>query len=180
MNAADPTPIDRLYLEACGIIRELQQNEQISLQNSASDNFRKTLLLAAASYFEHRICALLMDFVKERARGSVLIEQFVRKKAISRQYHTLFDWDSGNANKFFSWFGKEFTAKMAEDVRRSEDLEVAIKAFMEIGRERNLLVHLDYATFPLEKTLDEIYALYQKGLIFIERLPKAFRECDEI
>jgi len=88
------TAVDRLYDEAAAVIQLLQQTPQLSLQVIAADHFRKALLLAAASYFEHRICACVLEFVRERAHGSMLIENFVRNKAIARQYHSWFEWDS--------------------------------------------------------------------------------------
>ncbi len=178
MNAETKTAVDRLYEEASSIIKQLQNSSETSLQNSASDNFRKALLLAAASHFEHKICNLLVDFVKDRSSGSPLIEAFVRNKAISRQYHTLFSWDENNANKFFGLFGKEFREAMTLKTKESDNLAESIKAFLQLGNERNRMVHQDYASFALDKTLDEIYQLYQKGLFFVENLPKDLRDCD--
>jgi hypothetical protein len=175
---SDPTQIDRLYREATEVLHLLEENTEISLQNAASDQFRKALLLAAASYFEHRVCNSVMDFVRERASGSVLVENFVREKAISRRYHTLFDWKAANANHFFRLFGEAFSTAMREEVRQSEEMKSAITAFLEVGRERNKLVHQDYASFPFEKTLDEIYALYHRALAFVENLPNTFRDQD--
>jgi hypothetical protein len=40
------------------------------------------------------------------------------------------------------------------------------------------MVHQDYASFPLDKTLEEIYELYRKGLFFVEKLPNDLRDCD--
>jgi hypothetical protein len=40
----------------------------------------------------------------------------------------------------------------------AKTLAEAVEAFMAIGSERNRLVHQDYASFPVEKTLDEIYS----------------------
>jgi hypothetical protein len=174
----DPTQVDRLYQEATAVLELLGQSTEISLQNAASDQFRKALLLAAASYFEHRVCNCVIDFVRERASGSVLVENFVRVKAISRQYHTLFDWTAPNANRFFGLFGEAFKTAMGEEVRQSEEMKAAITAFLEVGNERNKLVHQDYASFPLEKTLDEIYDLYRRALTFVEKLPNAFRDRD--
>lgn len=179
MNAREQTAVDRLYQEASEIVQLFQRSGETSLQNSASDNLRKSLLLAAASHFEHRICTLVVDFVRERSSGSLLVEAFVRNKAISRQYHTMFDWEKKGANKFFGLFGNEFRTAMVEKMKDEEFAE-SVKAFMEIGSERNRLVHLDYATFPLEKTLDEIFALYESALAFIDYLPKALRDCDGI
>jgi hypothetical protein len=53
-----------------------------------------------------------------------------------------------------------------------------VRAFLEVGSERNKLLHQDYATFPLEKTLEEIYAPYRSALDFVECLPLAFRDGD--
>jgi len=175
---ADPSPIDRLYSEASSVMQILREKAEISLEISANENLRKALLLAATSHFENRICGMVMDFVRERAGGSVIVEQFVRNKAIARQYHTWFEWKENNANKFFSLFGSEFLKLMKEQVQQSDDLRDSIKAFMEIGNYRNRLVHQDYATFPLDKTMEEIFQLYQKALLFVESIPIMLREFD--
>lgn len=67
---------------------------------------------------------------------------------------------------------------MNKNIRDSTVLGSAVRAFLEVGNERNKLVHQDYATFAMEKTLDEIYQLYRDALPFVERLPLALRESD--
>jgi hypothetical protein len=47
---------------------------------------------------------------------------------------------------------------------------------MEIGSERNKLAHQNYATFPMEKTLDEVFNLYENALPFVQVIPEALRE----
>lgn len=177
---SDPTPIDRLYGEATATINFLQQSAELSLQVSASDHFRKVLLLAAASYFEDRVCAAVLEFVRSRAAGSILIESFVRNKAIARQYHSWFSWEGRNANQFFGLFGAEFRTLMVKRVGESSEMQAAIQAFLELGNERNRLVHQNYATFSMEKTLEEVYALYQRSIAFVEALPGAFRDGDGV
>jgi len=172
------TVVDRLYEETTAIVKTLEQSAEVSLQVTAGDHFRKALLLAAASYFEHRVCGIVLEFVRERAGGSVLVECFVQNKAITRQYYTWFQWDSHNANQFFALFGSEFRSEMGNRVKASDDLRAAIRAFLEVGNERNKLVHQNYATFPLDKTLDEIYALFRNALTFVEQLSNIFRELD--
>ncbi len=172
----DTTSVDRLYNESSAVIQALKGTPEISLQVTAADHFRKALLLAAASYFEHRICACVIEFVRERTGGSILIESFVKNKAISRQYHTWFKWNETNANQFFGYFGTDFKSAMITKIRDSDDLRSSVRAFLEVGNERNKLVHQDYATFPLEKTLDEIYGLYRDACRFVEYLPNALRE----
>jgi hypothetical protein len=178
VNAPDPTPVDRLFDEASAIVKVLEDKPEPSLQIAAAENLRKILLLAAASHFENKVCALVLEFVRESTGGSVLVEEFVRNKAVARQYHTWFDWDTSNANKFFRLFGPTFLAVMDEQVKSSTELRDSIGAFLEIGRERNLLLHQDYATFAMEKTMEEIYTLYKKALLFIEKLPLELLACD--
>ena len=172
------TPVDRLYEEAAALIRFVHGTAELSLEVAAADNLRKGLLLGAASYFEKRVCETVLQFVRESANGSRLVEEFVRNTAIARQYYRWFSWDASNANSFFGLFGDEFRAQMTERVNGSEELGEAIKAFLEIGSERNKLVHQDYATFPLEKTLEEIYALYRRAVSFVDSLPTALRGYD--
>jgi hypothetical protein len=172
------TAVDRIYEEACAIITSLQKTPEVSLQIAAADHLRKALLLAAASFFEHQVCDCVLEFVRDCSGGSPLVESFVRNKAIARQYHSWFKWDEGNANQFFGLFGAAFRSTMTGRVKQSEELRASVRAFLEVGNERNRLVHQDYATFPLEKTLDEIYVLYRTAMQFVLHLPSAFRECD--
>jgi hypothetical protein len=174
----DQTAIDRLFVESTEITKALQASSEMSLQIAASDNFRKALLLAAASYFEHRICNHVLEFVNLRSGGSVLISSFVRNKAIARQYHSWFEWEGKNANKFFALFGPDFRALMSKRINESESLKSSVAAFLEVGNERNKLVHQDYATFAFEKTLDEVYRLYKEALPFVELVPAALSESE--
>jgi len=173
---ADATPVDRLYSESNAVIRALGPTEP-SLAIAAGDNFRKALVLAAASHFEFRVSTCVLGFVTERSDGSGLIVAFVKNKAVSRQYHTWFKWDDTNANQFFGLFGIDFKQMMAKRISASDELRDSIRAFLEIGNERNKLIHQDYASFALEKTLDEIYALYRQALLFVDGLAGHLREC---
>jgi len=175
---SEPTAVDRLYDEANATIALLRNSSELSLQVAASDHFRKALLLAAASYFEDRVCNAVLEFIRERAKGSILIENFVRNKAIARQYHSWFAWEGNNANQFFALFGAEFRTLMGARVKDSGELHSSVRAFLELGNERNRLVHQNYATFAMEKTLDEVYDLYQRSRAFVEALPVAFKDGD--
>jgi hypothetical protein len=65
------------------------------------------------------VCDCVLKFVRERASGSILLENFVRNKAISRQYHTWFRWEDNNANYFFGLFGTDFRIEMSKRVKES-------------------------------------------------------------
>jgi len=143
---------------------------------TADDLFRKALLLAAASYFERELVGSVLDYVGERAHGDPLVVAFVERKALARQYHALFEWGGSNANKFFGLFGSEFREFMKMKLESDPDLTISVAAFMELGSERNRLVHEDFGNFTLEKTSEEIYSLYEKGLGFVGEVKNSLLE----
>ncbi|NJP06468.1 MAG: hypothetical protein HC837_13000 [Chloroflexaceae bacterium] len=162
---AEQTIIDTLYEEHRLLIAYLSDHGEISLQISADNYFRKTLLLSMASYFEERIKAAIVDFAEEQARQPGPLIDFLRNKAIERQYHTFFSWRDTNANSFFGLFGRDFKNFMRAQVKADPALDDSIKAFLEVGNSRNELVHQNFATFPLNKTADEIYGLYRQAML---------------
>ena len=175
----EETSVDRLYQEFKSLIEYIKQGHEISLQSTVDENFRKALLLAAASYFEHRITNDIIEYIREISNKNDILVSFVNNKAISRQYHTYFNWKETNANSFFGLFGEKFSNFMKKEVKSNEKLSSSIKDFLEIGRDRNRLVHQNFSTFPLEKTSDEIYQLYTNAMVFVNDLPNQLRQCQQ-
>ncbi|SRR6266478_844859 len=163
--------VDRLHAEFQALITVLSAAAEPSLQSTANDCFRKALLLTAASHFEAKISQTVLLFISEASGSNERVTEFARQKGISRQYHTWFDWERTNANKFFALFGEAFKKEMDERVKGDDALDDSIKAFLEVGRERNRLVHQDFGNFTLEKTATEIFELYQQASAFAEALP---------
>jgi len=163
--------IDRLYEDHKALSAFLTENGQISLLSNAADNFRKTLLLSAASYFESIIKDSIIAIVAEHTGPENPILEFLKNKAIERQYHTYFQWNSSNANSFFGLFGSDFKDYMTSYVKKDSKLKESISAFIELGELRNQLVHQNFAIFPLEKDAEEIYQLYVKASLFVEIFP---------
>lgn len=172
----ETTVIDRLYNDNRELLDYLKKNGEISFQSNVDDNFRKTLLLSAASYFEAVLKESLMDFFQEKTNYAELILRFIQNKAIERQYHTYFSWKTNNANSFFGLFGDGFKYFMQKEVRTDKQLENAIHAFLKLGNFRNELVHQNFAIFPLENTAEEIYELYKQALLFVKMFPKKLQE----
>jgi len=170
----DESPIDRIYNELGNAIRALEASGEISARVVVEDHARKALLLSVASHFEHKITGNLRQLCR-MAKNSLLTE-FAVNKAVSRQYHALFQWKEKNLNSFFGLFGAEFKQRMVASVKADLHLDTAIKAFLELGNLRNQLVHQDYATFPLDKTSDEIYKLYQDASYFVDAFPDRLNE----
>ena len=164
--------IDKQYETGAALIYYLTDKKELSFTSEAENNFRKNILLSAASYFEKEVCDLLIEFAKSHSNNSELVISFIKAKGISRQYHTLFDWDKSNANKFFSLFGDTFKKRIEAKIESDDTLDKAVKAFLDIGRERNRLVHQNFGETILEKTASEIYDLYKESTKFIDLLKR--------
>ncbi|MER7445246.1 HEPN domain-containing protein [Micromonospora avicenniae] len=131
--------------------------------------YPKALLLAAASHLEHLTTAQILALFDDFRMPTLRI--FVERRAIKRQYHTLFQWGNpGSAGTLFSLFGDD--CKRRFDARRRADDEFAswVDAFLHIGTARNQLVHNNYADFRLDNTAEEIFDLYQKARNFPLRI----------
>lgn len=169
--------VDTIYDEFRDAVEVLSSAKQISLQIMLESNLRKTLLLSAASYFEVQLTRAVKAFTDEITSENELISNLVQQKAISRQYHSWFDWEKSNANKFFSLFGSSFKEHMAGLIASSSDIDASIKAFLTIGNLRNLLVHSDYASYYITQTPAEIYELYKSANSFVAIVGKELRSC---
>ena len=163
--------VDGLHDDFSNILDFLDESGEISWRSVADENFRKVLLIAAASHFERSMTDAVVNFVEQVTTEDHPIKWLVQNKAVSRQYHTWFAWDRKNVNQFLGLFGDSFKNHISEKVRTNNDLELSIQAFLEIGRERNRLVHGDFGSFSLEKTSEEIYALYSEAKRFVEWFP---------
>lgn len=161
------TVVERMHGEFNDLLSLLEEGGEISLRSVADDNFRKSLLLCAASFFEKTLCEVVANFVQKNSGNNPAIIEFVKNKAIHRQYHTWFSWKERNANSFFGLFGEEFKSHIVRKIKLDNKLEDSIKSFMELGEQRNRLVHQDYGTFSLEKTSAEIFQLYNSAMSFV-------------
>ena len=141
---------------------------ETSLASDADNKLKKVLLVSAASYSEHEITTAIVDFVAAVSESHPSLLALVKAKAVSRQYHTYFQWDSKNANSFFGLFGEAFLAESKENVKTQEGLDDSIRAFLEIGSNRNQMMHENFGTFPMEKTAEEVYELYQRAHLFVD------------
>ena len=170
------TPVDILYTEYLSIVGYLNENSQPSLSSDVNKYFKKVIILSAASYFEHRIQEILVEFIVKETNNHIPALNFFKKKAIGMQYHTYFSWGEKdnpdkpgkNANSFFALFGDDFKKQVEERLRQSQDLTVAMKAFLEVGHLRNILVHSNFAAYDFDnKTTDDVVGLYKSGVPFV-------------
>lgn len=174
-------PIQKFVEDFFDIKDYLDKEGQFSASININEHYRKVLLLSCASFYETQIQNLLKELIKEKS-NSILIENFMCNKAINRQYHTYFNWDSKNINNFLGLFGAEFSIKISLELKNDFDLNQNMLAFIEIGKERNKMVHENFLEYRLDKTFDEIYGLHKKAYQFIMYLRRAFElpiECND-
>lgn len=126
--------------------------------------FPKALLLASASFLEvtttHAVSMLFS------VTDAPELQLFIERKALKRQFHTLFDWDRQKANGFFAMFGDACRDRYKKEYQADANLSESADSFLEIGSLRNQLVHQNYADFNLSKTAEEIAALHARAVAF--------------
>ncbi|MEC2217034.1 MULTISPECIES: HEPN domain-containing protein [Bacillus] len=160
------TIVDAVYKQNYNLLKYLEMQKEVSFQQDMDNKLKKVLLVSAASFFETSITELLVKFFNIKAGNNPEIVAFLKNKAISRQYHSYFDWEKSNINKFLGLFGEEFKKQAAKDIKEQE-LDQSVKAFLTLGNLRNQLVHQNMATIYIEQTSEEIYFLYKEALKMI-------------
>ena len=173
------TAVDSIFKDLSDAADALLKGSELSLSVAIEENLRKTLLLSAASYFEWQLSNSVRDFVDEVTKNNLMIGTLVKSKAINRQFHTWFDWKNNSAAPFYALFGPGFRDHMNGKIKVDQAIAEGLQAFLYIGATRNLLVHSDYATYPIEKTPSEIYDLYMKAIVFVDAASIELRICSE-
>jgi hypothetical protein len=166
------TIIDRAYEDNASLLLYLSERNELSLLRTVDDSFRKTLVLSAASLFEHRISDAIHTYCDRKSGSDACVLALVRIKVLKRQYFTYFDWDNRRAGPFFSLLGESIGEKLKAD-SKVDPLKSSLDAFLELGFLRNCLVHQNFAGYVFEKTNEEVYALYQQASVFVDRILEA-------
>ncbi len=155
-----------LVSEAAELKEFLSKAGQISLLRFAGDNSRKALVLSAASLFEHRVTEALLSYTDRVSHSDGCIVSMIRNKAIKRQYHTFFNWDSGSASTFYTLLGEALGGQLKKSCQK-EPGKAQLSAFLELGQLRNCLVHQNFAEYAIEKSSDEICELCKEADGFV-------------
>jgi hypothetical protein len=168
--------VESLYSDFDNLLSHLESTGEISFRSLADNNFKKNLILSSASFFETELCNTLTNYFEAKAPNCPEIKEFLVNKAVVRQYHTFFNWDGNNANTFFSLFGNGFKKFMNERLSSDNKLKQSISDFIELGRERNRLVHQNFGSYSVEKTAKEIFSLYISAKVFISNIESLLNE----
>lgn len=140
----------------------------MTLIANANEIYRMSILIAAASYCEIRLTAMMKKIYEERT-GSTILSEFVHKRALNRQFHTLFDWKakgdySKGANRFYSMFGKNFADHIKNQSKIDKDFKRSQESFVKIGALRNELAHEGSITSSY--TVTDVLDLFDSAKVF--------------
>ena len=162
------TIIDTLIERHERICAFLDNAGEISLRLDVEDEFRKVLVLCIASFFESEITNAI-SLLAQRSQSECIIS-LIRSKVVARQYHTYFDWNSKNINKFLSLFGEYFRDTLNSEIKGNVELNEGMKDFIVLGQQRNVLVHENFASANLNWTTEEIVQKYRSAQTFVSYL----------
>lgn len=164
-------PIQKFIKDSKELQSFLDKHSELSMIIDVNNHYKKILLLSCASFYEMQIISLLKKFFDSNSHDPRIVS-FVTKKALDRQYHTLFDWDKKNINRFLGFFGEEFKNNVSKKIKEDTELTLQMESFIQIGAERNRMVHENFLECLLDKTIEEIETLHNQASKFIEYLEK--------
>jgi hypothetical protein len=161
--------LQRFCDESAELKKFLSDQGQLTLVRAAEDNSRKALILCAASLFEHRITEALLSYTERVSRSDGCITALVRIKAIKRQYHSFFEWETKKAGPFFALLGKPLGERLKTQCSVSPAKD-ELESFLELGYLRNCLVHQNFAEYVLDSTGDEVRMLCEGADNFVKQI----------
>lgn len=159
--------IERQYQDSKDLYAYLLGKGEVSFATYIESVYKKVLVLSAASYFERKIGSAITRHAENNSGQDKRIVSLIENKVIERQFHTLFDWKSNNTNAFWKLFGEETKNRVRELIVADESLKAAETDFLSLCKQRNLLVHENFAEYDVNTTVEEIYVKYKSACGFL-------------
>jgi hypothetical protein len=172
--------VERIHQDLLAIQALIGASADVSAIAAYGEHSAKTLLLAGASYFERKVLSAVQTYLDKSTQSSVL-RHFVYHQAVDRKFFSLFDFSAKakNISPFLGKFGQGFSTWAEKDMpKKGVDKESQL-TFVNFCRLRNSLVHGNYATFAINKTLAEVRSAFDeaaKVLVWIEGAFESFEK----
>lgn len=172
--------VERIHEELKAIGQIVGASNDVSAITDFGAHSAKTFLLAGASYFERRIISSIKDHVSAVTTSGV-VSHFVLHQALERKFFVLFNFNAEvkNINAFLSKFGPDYSQWAKDDIK-DEGIEKNQLDFLNFCRLRNSLVHSNYATYNIDKTLDDVWVEYGKALLLVNWIEASFGRFNEV
>jgi hypothetical protein len=162
------TAVEALIQRQDAVLAFLRDNGQVSLAIDFEESYRPLLVLVCGSFFESHLTDHLSAFA--RKVSDPRIAEFLKNKALKRQYHTLFSWEQANINQFLGLFGEEYKATTSGTINADEKLIRGMRNFLQLGAERNKVAHSHLSAISPDLTIDEIKQRYSDAWAFLQFL----------
>ena len=133
-------------------IRSSIPEANISDMTDLDSQFRKLAVLSCASHLESDFIEALKAYFLSIGPG---VGEFVRRAALERKFHTLFNWDKPLPDSFFKGWGAECEQRYRQRLTDSE-FDAIMRSFMLLVSSRNLLVHANLAEQSSDLTFEEV------------------------
>ena len=168
--------VERIYKELREIGEIVRASNDISTISAYGEHSAKALLLAGASYFERQIISSIERWMDTETQSSAA-RHFIRHQAVERKFFSLFDFSANtrNVRAFLAKFGSDYNQWAQEDMRVAAVNENIQETFINFIRLRNSLVHNNYATNNIDKTIEEIWDEFKKAEILVTWVEGSFR-----
>ncbi|ATA88843.1 hypothetical protein CGC58_03340 [Capnocytophaga stomatis] len=167
--------VEQLWDEINNIRNILMDKDEVSLLVFYEKTMAKVFLFSCASFFEAEMKKILEEYVKNYISDKKIAE-LVKNKILSRDYHTLFNWNAANINNFTGLFGADFKKRVETEIENNANFKESTNAFLDIGKERNQSAHNDFASYNLPKTIEEVHTLYEKAKEFPIKMKELLTE----
>lgn len=175
------TRIQQLIKNHREIYNYLLNLGEVSFANDIDLYYKKILVFSCASLFENLICNEIYDVAKNKS--PMPIAEFIRNKAIERQYHTYFNWKeckTSSINGFLGLWGDDFKTTFANKIKSDIKLNKGVIAFIKIGNERNLMAHENFIEYSPAMTFAEVESLYGEAEYFVDKLLQELRNINNV
>ncbi len=168
-----------------GFVEEIDRRRQLSISveevaklgglapgelSLIKDTLDKDATIAAGSFCETFVSNVISGAFEHVERG---LRYFVGRQAIERKFFQWFDFNGSNANGLFALFGPDLAVEFKNTVQ-AEELSDPIRAFLQLCRARNDLVHNNYVAADTTFTVADIHANVVSASRFLEWLASDF------
>lgn len=160
------------YIQDMNVLERLMNTELVSFISSYREIYRKIFVIACANSFERHFCRKLPELVSLNP----FLRNFIKNQALERKYHTLFRWDSNNANGFYGLFGDDFSKQMQGLLKENSQAKQGEKSFLLIGHYRNLTTHKGFDSSEFQEDIASIKNKFDEAIVFYEILLNKIKE----
>jgi hypothetical protein len=169
--------VERVHEELRAVGQIVSRSNDISAILAYGEHSAKVLLLVGASYFERQIISAIEEWI-HAATQSAAMRHFVLNQAVERKFFSLFNFsaDSKNINGFLANFGADYSKWAKEDMKAATIDGNIQQTFLNFCRLRNSLVHSNYATYNIDKTIDEIWTEFERAEKLVRWIEGSFRK----